>query len=84
MIIKVLLRGDNEIEVMVRDNGRGMPENIDSDQTLGLQLVTGLVESQLDGSWEVINEEGTKQTIRFKKKEWGGFSGRLNTRTTPY
>jgi len=68
MIIKVRSRGDNEIEVVVRDNGRGMPEEIDYDKTLGLQLVTGLVESQLDGTWEVIGKEGTQNIIRFKNK----------------
>ncbi|MBA7610674.1 hypothetical protein ES703_17886 [subsurface metagenome] len=68
IIVKVRSSGDDEIEVVVRDNGQGMPEDIDSDKSLGLQLVSGLVESQLDGTWEVIGEEGTQHTIRFKKK----------------
>ena len=63
--VKVRSRGNNKIEVVVRDNGRGMPEDIDTDKTLGLQLVTGLVESQLGGTWKVTSEEGTQHTIRF-------------------
>jgi len=53
--------------VTVSDNGVGLPEDLDVRQsgTLGLQLVTGLVERQLAGDleWQVHN--GTAFTIRF-------------------
>ncbi|MBA7675035.1 putative sensor histidine kinase pdtaS [subsurface metagenome] len=63
--INVRLRGDDEIEVVISDNGRGMPEDIDYEKSLGLQLVKGLVESQLGGTWDINTEGGTKHTIRF-------------------
>lgn len=52
----------------VTDNGVGFPDNIDytNTQTLGLQLVTNLV-NQLDGTMELINNGGTSVTIQFKE-----------------
>jgi len=65
--IRGLKRNNNELEVTVSDNGVGLPEDLDVRQsgTLGLQLVTGLVERQLAGDleWQVHN--GTAFTIRF-------------------
>ena len=78
------LRGDDEIEIVMSDNGRGLPEDIDYEKSLGLQLVKGLVESQLVGTWDIKTEAGTKHIIRFKKKEWAGTSGRLYVRQTPH
>ena len=50
----------------VSDNGVGIPENLDigDPDTLGLQLVTSLVD-QLDGKLELKRDNGTEFTVRF-------------------
>jgi len=59
---------DNEIEMVISDNGKGIPNDVDFRQTdtLGLKLVTGLVEVQLNGHIELKNNNGTEFTIKFK------------------
>jgi len=56
----------NEIELVVQDNGIGMPEDLDIRQTesLGLRLVTILVEDQLDGRISLDTKKGTKFVMR--------------------
>lgn len=55
-------------KLSVKDNGIGMPENFDiySSETLGMQLLTALVE-QLEGKIELVNTNGVNFTIYFKK-----------------
>jgi two-component sensor histidine kinase len=52
--------------LVVSDDGRGMPEEVDlaSPATVGLTLVLRLTE-QLGGSWECSRDGGTAFTIRF-------------------
>lgn len=59
----------NEIELIICDNGIGFPQEIDfkNIKTLGLQLVTTLVEKQLDGKIELDRSSGAKWTIKCKK-----------------
>lgn len=59
----------NWIELIVSDTGVGMPENIDfrNTKSLGLQLITGIVENQLGGTIEAGRTEGTRIQIRFKE-----------------
>ena len=55
-------------ELIIQDNGIGMPKSLDIDHldSLGLQLVKGLVEEQLDGTLELQqNISGTRWMIRF-------------------
>jgi two-component sensor histidine kinase len=54
----------------VSDNGVGIPENLDIEDldTLGMQLVTSLVD-QLDGEFELKRNNGTEFTIRFTVKD---------------
>jgi PAS domain S-box-containing protein len=54
----------------VSDNGVGIPENLDIENpnTLGLQLVTSLVD-QLDGELEMKRNNGTEFIIRFTVME---------------
>jgi len=61
---------DNKFLLKIRDNGIGLPDNIDfkNTKTLGLQLVTTLVE-QLNGTIEVDIKRGTTFKIRFDKSE---------------
>ena len=55
--------------LVIGDNGVGMPDELDIENigSLGLQLVKGLVEDQLDGELEMHSEHGTTWTIRFQK-----------------
>jgi PAS domain S-box-containing protein len=58
-------------ELTVSDNGIGLPEAIDlkTTQSLGLHLVSILVEDQLKGTIEVERTGGTRVRIRFRTKE---------------
>ncbi len=58
--------GENELELIVRDNGVGLPEAIDpaNPQSLGLELVDTFVE-QLGGVIEILRKGGTEVRIRF-------------------
>ncbi|MCK4541620.1 MAG: PAS domain S-box protein [Spirochaetales bacterium] len=59
---------ENEIELIVEDNGIGIPEEINVMETksLGLELVTLLVGDQLKGKIELDRSGGTKFQINFK------------------
>jgi len=58
---------DQIVEVTVKDNGVGLPENHDwkNLDSLGLKLVRMLTENQLDGSLEWMNQAGLQFVIRF-------------------
>ena len=58
---------NKEIEIVVRDNGLGLPDDVDIHQsrTVGLYLVNGLVSNQLDGQIEVRRDNGTEFRIKF-------------------
>jgi PAS domain S-box-containing protein len=58
---------NTEIEIVVRDNGIGLPDDVDIHQprTVGLHLVNGLVKNQLDGQMEVRRDNGTEFRIKF-------------------
>jgi PAS domain S-box-containing protein len=57
----------NELELIIMDNGVGIPDELDwrNIDTLGLKLVRTLIENQLDGSIEMENNNGAKFTIKF-------------------
>ncbi|MBN1348475.1 PAS domain S-box protein [candidate division KSB1 bacterium] len=59
---------ENTIDLIVSDNGIGIPEGIDirKTETLGLNLVTNLVEGQLRGSIQLDRSSGTSFLIKFK------------------
>jgi two-component sensor histidine kinase len=52
--------------VEVRDDGVGLPEGFSPDKTdsLGVSIVTNLVESQLGGSIEMFTDSGTVTKLR--------------------
>jgi two-component sensor histidine kinase len=52
---------------VVSDDGIGIPEDLDfrNTESLGLQLVTSLVEGQLQGKTELNRAKGTEFRIRF-------------------
>ncbi|MFP4642110.1 MAG: PAS domain S-box protein [Dehalococcoidia bacterium] len=59
--------GDSDVELVVRDNGVGMPEDMDirKTQTLGMDLVVMLSEKQLGGKLDLDRTQGTEFRIRF-------------------
>ncbi|MBN1647911.1 MAG: PAS domain S-box protein [Spirochaetales bacterium] len=59
---------DSMVEIMVSDNGRGLPEtfSVDTMSSLGLTLVKVLTD-QLDGELILEKEKGTTWRIRFSK-----------------
>jgi two-component sensor histidine kinase len=58
---------NKEIEIIVRDNGLGLPDDVDIHQprSMGLYLVNGLVKKQLEGQIEVRRDKGTEFRIKF-------------------
>ncbi|MBN2380673.1 PAS domain S-box protein [candidate division WOR-3 bacterium] len=61
-----LHRDEDDVVMVVSDNGVGMPPDVDFRKTesLGLQLV-GILVDQLEGSVELERKEGTIFTVRF-------------------
>ncbi len=59
-----------EIELIVKDNGVGIPKELDirKSESLGLKLVPILAEDQLGGKVKLDRSGGTKFTIRFKRE----------------
>lgn len=57
-----------EFELVVKDNGIGMPEEIDikHPESLGLDLVNGFVD-KLQGGVEIVVDNGTQVRVRFKE-----------------
>ena len=57
------------ITLIVRDNGVGLPEQFDAQQTptLGWYLVYNLVTKQLHGTVEIQRRDPTQVTLRFEK-----------------
>jgi len=66
LIIESNLINDNCFELVIKDNGKGLPENLDQikSDSLGLQLVNTLT-NQLDGKLEATSENGTRWVISF-------------------
>lgn len=63
---------DEKFELIIEDDGVGLPENFDFrnvETSLGLRLVNSLV-NQLDGSIELDKSNGTKFIIRFCELEY--------------
>ncbi len=60
---------EDRIEIVVSDNGVGIPKDlaIDKADSLGLRLVRIIVEDQLDGTLEVKSEGGTLFRITFRE-----------------
>jgi PAS domain S-box-containing protein len=69
--IRSHLLENNEIELVVSDNGRGLPDYVDhrNTKTLGLKLITGLIEEQIKGTLVLSRNSGTQYAIRFKRKD---------------
>jgi len=68
-----LVSNQDQIELTIADNGIGIPEDIDleNSKTLGLQLVQNLV-NQLEGKLELDVNHGTEFKITFKELKYKG------------
>jgi two-component sensor histidine kinase len=70
--IKIIMHliNKNEVELVVSDNGVGLPEKVDfrNTKSLGLHLVTILAEDQLRGDIKLDRTKGTSFHIRFRTK----------------
>ncbi len=66
--ISLLKVSDIDFVLAIKDNGRGIPENVDfqNTDTLGFQLVTTLVE-QINGKIKLNKKEGTEILITFQE-----------------
>ena len=65
-------RHDNAYELIVSDDGIGIPEDFDISKadSLGLQLVTNLVEHQLQGNVQINRTSGTEFQISFNELQY--------------
>ncbi|HSP88876.1 MAG TPA: CHASE domain-containing protein [Ignavibacteriaceae bacterium] len=65
--ISLIAFTNEKFQLIISDNGIGLPEEFDikKTNTLGLQLVNSLV-TQLDGEIQVSNNSGTKFEIHFR------------------
>ncbi|MCB1177940.1 MAG: sensor histidine kinase, partial [Leptospiraceae bacterium] len=68
--IELEKNSENQIHLIVKDDGIGIPESIDLDNStsFGLQAVVGLVEHQMGGKLDLIRENGTTFQIILKDK----------------
>jgi two-component sensor histidine kinase len=57
------------LELLVSDDGVGIPEDINTagTSTLGIKLVTNLVQDQLGGKMELDRGQGTTFKITFRR-----------------
>ncbi|MEO5359993.1 MAG: PAS domain S-box protein [Nitrospirota bacterium] len=67
--ISLYVSDDGSCDLSVRDNGVGIPGNVNTTKTLGLKLVKTLVEHQLGGSLELISEAGRGAEFKIKFHE---------------
>ena len=70
--IKVQFKRTNDgLELIVSDNGIGLPQDIDfrKTDTLGLQLITSLVK-QIDGTIKLDRTNGTSFTVKFQELKY--------------
>lgn len=67
------LAANNILQLTTSDSGVGIPDDIDfrNTESLGLHLVTMLVEDQLDGKITLDRTSGTEFNIRFQRKDNG-------------
>ena len=61
-----LSRADGQVAVEVRDNGVGLADafTLEGSRGLGLSIVQALVTSELQGSIEMQDDEGTRVRVR--------------------
>jgi two-component sensor histidine kinase len=72
--LQARLAADGRLELVVADDGPGLPPEVERGARpgLGLSLVRGLVENQLGGSLEVSSTGGARFVVRFTPKPLPG------------
>ena len=67
--VSLHINDENIVELIVSDNGMGIPCEVDFRKTesLGLRLITILSEEQLHGSIDLDRSRGTEFKIKFKE-----------------
>jgi two-component sensor histidine kinase len=67
--VSLHINDENMIELVVSDNGVGIPEDLDfrNTESLGLHLVTILAEGQLHGKIDLDRGNGTEFKIKFEE-----------------
>ncbi len=72
--VRISLRSldDGHNELIVSDNGVGLPESLDirKAESLGLRMITNLTERSLHGKVNINKDNGTEFQIIFKEKEY--------------
>ncbi|MFQ5804286.1 MAG: histidine kinase dimerization/phosphoacceptor domain -containing protein [Candidatus Methylomirabilales bacterium] len=65
---------EKEIRLSVKDNGIGIPTTNEGEwrRGVGLDIVASLVETDLQGQFQLRNDRGTVATIRFPKPKLAG------------
>ncbi|MFA4923153.1 MAG: histidine kinase dimerization/phosphoacceptor domain -containing protein, partial [Ignavibacteriaceae bacterium] len=73
MTIKLIQTEDNRLQLIVSDNGVGLPKDLDfrKTQSLGLTLVN-ILAKQLNGDVEMVNDNGATFIITFHKPYGNG------------
>ncbi|MCX5632252.1 MAG: ATP-binding protein [Phycisphaerae bacterium] len=68
--VSILPAEEDYVEMIISDNGIGLPAELDfqKTETLGLQIVNTFVKNQLSGEIELDRSAGTKFKIKFNKK----------------
>jgi two-component sensor histidine kinase len=71
-IVITLRSRDESIDLIISDNGIGIPDTIDfrTTQSLGLHLVTILAEDQLEGDIVLDRNTGTAFQITFNRQQY--------------
>jgi PAS domain S-box-containing protein len=69
--IIIQFKGQDELQLIIKDDGIGLPREIDLEhtETLGLQLVLNLVK-QLNGELTINRSQGTEYIIKFKELQY--------------
>jgi len=69
-LVVTLTEIDDQVEIVIRDDGPGLPETFDLTRTstLGMQLVSNLAR-QLRGTITAHNDDGAVFTLRFPKSD---------------
>jgi two-component sensor histidine kinase len=65
--IDVTLKHKDKWQLLVKDNGNGLPQNMNPDelQSIGIRLVQDIAERQLNGTFSYYNESGAVFKIEF-------------------
>ncbi|MHB1356079.1 MAG: sensor histidine kinase [Anaerolineae bacterium] len=64
----------DQVQILVSDNGEGLPEGfqLSTSSNLGLRIVSNLVERDLRGKFDLLSEAGTRAVVIFAKSVLGG------------